>query len=252
MLGLSPAEWLLITGGAFMMGLAKGGLPGMGNLTVILFAIVFEPKASVGILLPVLMSADIVAILVYRRHVEWGYLRKFLGWMTLGVFVGYLLFGSLSNEVVRVLLGGVVLSMTGLQIIRTLMKRYLESDFAEKLPHSVPFRASLGVLGGFSSMVANAAGPVGQLYFLSVGLPKFAFIGTAAWTFFLVNWIKVPFQVHLGIIHFDSLRISLSLAPIAMLGAFLGPRVVRHIPQRIFEVVVWTFIVVSGVKLLLG
>ena len=98
-------------------------------------------------------------------------------------------------------------------------------------------------------MVANAAGPVGQLYFISVGLPKMAFIGTSAWCFFIVNIFKVPFQAHLGIINLTSLQISLTLAPIAMLGAWIAPKVVHFIPQRIFSFIVWFFIVLAGVKL---
>jgi uncharacterized membrane protein YfcA len=92
---------------------------------------------------------------------------------------------------------------------------------------------------------------VGQLYFISVGLPKMAFIGTGAWCFFIVNVFKVPFQAHLGIINLESLQISLTLAPFAMLGAWIAPRVVHYIPQRLFTFAVWFFIVLAGVKFLL-
>ena len=98
-------------------------------------------------------------------------------------------------------------------------------------------------------MVANAAGPIGQLYFISVELPKLAFIGTGAWCFFIVNIVKVPLQAHLGIINLSSLQISLSLAPVAMLGAWIAPKVVHLIPQRMFTFAVWFFILLAGVKL---
>ena len=76
-----------------------------------------------------------------------------------------------------------------------------------------------------------------------------AFIGTGAWCFFLVNVFKVPLQAHLGIINLDSLQISLSLAPFAMLGAWLAPKMVHHVPQKYFTFAVWFFLVVAGVKL---
>ncbi len=246
---MSVGDWMIVMTGALLVGLGKGGIVGVGNLTVVLFAMVFEAKASVGLLLPVLISADIVAITVYRRHADWTQLRRLLPWMVAGILVGYFLFGYLSDLTVRRLIGGIVLFMTLLQIWRTYVIRRGRVDLAEKMPHTVGWRASLGLLGGFATMVANAAGPVGQLYFISVGLPKMAFIGTGAWCFFLVNVFKVPLQAHLGIINLDSLQISLALAPFAMLGAWLAPKVVHHIPQKYFTFAVWFFIVLAGVKL---
>lgn len=247
---MTPLDWMLVCIGALLIGLAKGGIVGVGNLTVIIFAMVFEPKASVGLLLPVLISADIVAITVYRRHAHWGYLWKLLPWMGLGIVVGYFLFGAMSDTVVKRIIGAIVLSMTAIQIARTIARDTGWGDFANRMPHTLGFRALLGTLGGFATMVANAAGPVGQLYFISVGLPKMAFIGTGAWCFFIVNLVKVPLQAHLGIINLGSLQISLALAPVAMLGAWVAPRVVHLIPQRLFSFAVWFFIVLAGIKLM--
>jgi uncharacterized membrane protein YfcA len=246
---MTPLDWMIVTIGALLVGLGKGGIVGVGNLTVVLFAMVFDAKASVGLLLPVLIGADIVAITVYRRHADWTQLGKILPWMFVGILVGYALFGSMSDLVVRRLIGGIVLFMTLIQVWRTVARQRGQADFADRLPHSFGFRSSLGLLGGFATMVANAAGPVNQLYFISVGLPKMAFIGTAAWCFFIVNLVKVPLQAHLGIINVDSLQISLTLAPVAMLGAWVAPKVVQFIPQRWFTMAVWFFIVLAGVKL---
>ncbi|HSH09674.1 MAG TPA: sulfite exporter TauE/SafE family protein [Oceanipulchritudo sp.] len=240
---------MIVMAGSMLVGLGKGGIVGVGNLTVILFAMVFEAKASVGLLLPVLISADIVAITVYRRHADWKQLRRLLPWMFAGILVGYFLFGQMSNLVVRRLIGGIVLFMTLLQIWRSYAARTGSTDLAERMPHTIGWRAVLGLLGGFATMMANAAGPVGQLYFISVGLPKMAFIGTGAWCFFIVNVFKVPLQAHLGIINLDSLQISLALAPFAMLGAWVAPKIVHLIPQKVFTFAVWFFIVLAGVKL---
>ncbi|MEX0332095.1 MAG: sulfite exporter TauE/SafE family protein [Puniceicoccaceae bacterium] len=246
---MTPLDWMIVMLGALLVGLGKGGIVGVGNLTVILFAMVFEAKASVGLLLPVLISADIVAITVYRRHADWTQLGRLLPWMLVGIVIGYFLFGRMSDLTVRRLIGGIVLAMTMVQIWRTLARQAGKVDFAERIPHTFGFRSSLGLLGGFATMVANAAGPVGQLYFISVGLPKLVFIGTSAWCFFIVNVVKVPLQAHLGIINLESLQISLALAPFAMAGAAVAPKVVKFIPQKIFTIAVWFFIVLAGVKL---
>ena len=84
---MTPLDWMLICLGALLVGLAKGGIVGVGNLTVVLFVMVFEAKASVGLLLPVLISADIVAITVYRRHADWTQLGRLLPWMFVGIGV---------------------------------------------------------------------------------------------------------------------------------------------------------------------
>jgi uncharacterized membrane protein YfcA len=251
-MNLGPGEWMVLMMGSLLIGLGKGGLVGVGNLTVVLFAMVFEAKASVGILLPILISADVVAVTVYRRHVAWSYLWKLMPWMTVGIFIGYLAFGYLSDVGVRRFIGGIVLGMTAFQVLRVWAISRGKADFAEKVPHSLGFRSSLGLTGGFVSMVANAAGPIGQLYLISVGLPKLAFIGTAAWCFFMVNLIKFPLQVELGIIHFNSLQLSLVLIPVAMLGALVAPRIVHYIPQRIFSIAVWVVIFFTGLRLLLA
>jgi uncharacterized membrane protein YfcA len=107
------------------------------------------------------------------------------------------------------------------------------------------------MIGGFATMVANAAGPVAALYFIASGLPKYAYIGTAAWFFLLVNCFKVPFMVQLGIIDFDSLRFSVSFMPYAILGAVIAPFIVKHINQKVFEILIWVFVVIGGLKLII-
>lgn len=246
---MSAADWMIVILGAFLTGLGKGGIVGIGNVTVILFAMVFPAKASVGLLLPVLISADVVAIYVYRRHADWKLLLKLLPWMFAGILVGYVAFGAMTDLVVRRSIGAIVLCMTFIQVFRMIAAKSKLGDFSEKLPHSLGFRSFLGLLGGFATMVANAAGPVSHLYFISVGLPKMAFIGTGAWCFFIVNLFKVPFQVDLGIINLSSIQISLALAPFAMLGAWIAPQVVHLIPQKLFTFAVWFFIVFAGIKL---
>jgi len=246
---VTPLDWALVALGALLVGLGKGGLVGAGNLTVVIFAMVFEPRASVGLLLPVLIAADLVAVTVYRPHVNWSSLWRILPWMFAGVLAGYFLFGALSDAAVRRCIGAIVLAMTLIQAWRTLAARTGWADFADRMPHTLGFRALLGSLGGFATMVANAAGPVVNLYFISVGLPKMAFIGTGAWCFFIVTVVQVPLQAHLGIIHLGSLRTSLARAPAAMLGAWIAPRLVVHIPQRLFSWAVWTLIVLAGMNL---
>ncbi|HRG57241.1 MAG TPA: sulfite exporter TauE/SafE family protein, partial [Lacunisphaera sp.] len=90
-------------------------------------------------------------------------------------------------------------------------------------------------LAGFSTMVANAAGPVMTIYLLAMRLPKLEFLGTSAAFFLLINWIKVPFGIQLGILTMPSLALNLWLLPAVAAGALAGPWVVKRVNQAVFE-----------------
>jgi uncharacterized membrane protein YfcA len=242
-------QYGLIALGALLVGMGKGGLPGVGNLTVVLMALALPAKLSVGILLPILLSADIIAVLVYRRHAEWRYIWKLSPWMIAGIVIGYFVFSRVDDAQVRFLIGFILLSMTGVHFYRKWLRRHASE--VDTLPQHPVFIASTGVIGGFATMVANAAGPVAALYFIASGLPKYAYIGTSAWFFLLVNLFKVPFMIDLGIIDQGSLLFSTSFMLYAVVGAACAPFIVRHIHQKVFEILIWFFVVVGGLKLIL-
>src|SRR5208283_3682403 len=106
----------------------------------------------------------------------------------------YFALGRISNLQVQRLIGGILVLMVTLHVYR---KRQSDEN-AARLPHAAWFAAITGILAGFTTMVANAAGPVMSLYLLAIGLPKLAFVGTGAWFFLLVNAFKIPFSVKLG------------------------------------------------------
>lgn len=108
-----------------------------------------------------------------------------------------------------------------------------------------------GVLGGFTTMVANAAGPVMSMYFLSARLPVHVFLGTAAWFFAVVNVAKVPFSIALGLITVPGLIVDLILIPAVLLGALVGRRIAGVISQRLFEQIVIVLTVVGAVYLVI-
>jgi uncharacterized membrane protein YfcA len=107
-----------------------------------------------------------------------------------------------------------------------------------------------GLLGGVATMLANAAGPIAQLYLLAMALPKYAFIGTSAWLFLIVNVIKVPFMIDLEIITFQSMSVSFWMFIPAILGAIIAPLIVKFIDQKLFERLIWFFIVLAGFRML--
>jgi uncharacterized membrane protein YfcA len=121
---------------------------------------------------------------------------------------------------------------------------------AEKETHGVWFAPTMGVLAGFTTLVANAAGPLMALYLLAMRLPKMEFVGTGAVFFLLLNLFKVPFMVNLGLITTDSFGVNLALAPAVWLGAWAGRKLLRRLNQQLFENLALGLAAVAGLKLL--
>jgi uncharacterized membrane protein YfcA len=228
-----PAElhfnlWLAL--GALSIGLNKGGLTGLGILFVLFFASVLDPRASTGLVLPLLLVGDVCAIVVYRRVVVWPVFFRLLPPTLIGVVLGYLAFNTISAKAFGPLIGWIVMSLIAVQVVRETLGARLDRLF-----HSRAFSVAMGVLAGMTTMIANAAGPVANLYFLSIRLAKMNLIGTSAWFFFAVNCFKVPFSAKLGMINHESLRLTLMLAPFVLVGFVGGKYVAAIMPQKIFE-----------------
>ena len=128
-------------------------------------------------------------------------------------------------------------------------KRKGDAEGGQNSRSSLALGAFLGLLGGVATMLANAAGPVAQLYLLAMALPKYAFIGTSAWLFLIVNVSKVPLMIDLEIITFESMSVSWWMFIPAVIGAAIAPLVVRRINQKLFEALVWFFIVLAGLRM---
>jgi uncharacterized membrane protein YfcA len=229
-LHFSALGWLTVIGGAFAIGLNKGGLNGLGILPVLLFAVVFPPRQSTGYVLPLLIVGDICAVVAYRRVVIWKVFWTLLPPGVIGVLLGFFLMGIIPASVFGPLIGWLILALIALQFTR--------GTLGEKVDHifeSRGFGMTMGVLAGITTMIANAAGPVATLYFLSVGLPKWNLIGTSAWFFFVINLTKVPLSASLGLTNAYSLTLAAVLAPLAITGFFAGRKLAAIMPQKIFE-----------------
>jgi uncharacterized membrane protein YfcA len=219
---------------------------GLGILPVALFANVLPARESTGALLPLLLCGDVFGVMYFRKHASWPHLWRLFPWVIAGVVAGYFALGRVNNAQVQRMIGVILLAMLALHWWRG----HQQGDLAARLPHSFGFAALMGILAGFASMVANAAGPVMVLYLLAINLPKLVFLGTSAWFFMLVNAFKVPFSVKLDLITQDSLLMDAILVLPLIPGALLGPRLVRHINQRAFEMMVMILTLAGVVRLL--
>jgi uncharacterized membrane protein YfcA len=242
--------WILAAFAAMIVGLSKTGVPGIGMLFVAIFANLMPAKEASGFVLPLLIFGDIVAVASYRKHVEWIHLRRLFLWTGAGVVIGALAMRVIDNRQAQLLVGGIILALVALHLWRK--RSAALADPAAMVSNGAWFAPTIGVLAGFTTLVANAAGPLMAIYLLSMRVPKMAFVGTSAVFFLLLNLFKVPFMVGLGLITTDSFQFNLLLAPAVLLGALIGRWILPKVSQVWFERLALTLSTAAGLKLLLG
>ncbi len=239
--------WALALVSAFFIGFSKSGVSGAGVIVIPLMALIFPPKESTGILLPMLVAGDIIGVFLYRSHARWKKILMALPWAFLGIMLGWLFmkFSGISQDSFKKVIGIMVLLMLALgEWLRIGAK-----EGKEGFPHSWQFAAMVGVTGGAATMMANAAGPIFAIYLLSLGLPKENFIGTNAWIFLILNSIKIPFSYDLGFITGPSLLFNAFMIPALLCGAFAGVAVVRRIGNKAFAFLIKFFAAISALRL---
>jgi uncharacterized membrane protein YfcA len=247
---LEPWQWLLGAVCAVGVGIAKTGIPGLGILVVPLMVhAVGDARQSAGWLLPLLSTADVFAVAYYRRHAQTRKLFSLAPWVLLGMAGGaWMLAGP--ELLLRRVVGAIVLVMIGIK----LMPRRAPSTAAAQSPAASRERlgraAAYGVVAGFATMVANAAGPVMNMYLLARRLPKEEFIATGAWFFLFINLSKFPVYAAHGLIGVRSLAFDFVLLPAVVAGALVGRIVAARIAQRTFEIVILGLTALAALLLL--
>jgi uncharacterized protein len=243
-----PLLWICAVLGALMIGVSKAGITGLSILSVALFAHVFpSSKQASGLILPLLIFGDFVAVLSYRTHTQWRYVWKLMPWTAGGVVLGYFALGHISDRTARIMIGVIIVSLCALSYGR----RYFGVRSEESERWHWALAAALGVTAGFVTLVANAAGPLMALYLVAMRLPKMQFVGTAAVFFMVLNLFKVPFMVALGLITTQSFEFNLMLAPAVLLGAVAGRWALIRINQQLFENLVLALSAIAGILLIL-
>ncbi len=227
---------------AFNVGVAKTGVPGMGILAIPLFVVaVGNARLSAGWLLPILLFADTFAVWHFRKHPAANRLFALLPWVAVGMAAGAWLL-VYDDRVLRPVIGAIILTMLVLFLLR---KRAVNPLPVEGVAAS----GFYGIFAGFATMVANAAGPIMNLYLLTKKLTREEFVATGAWFFFLVNLSKIPVYWKHGLMSQSSLLFDLAMAPATLAGALVGKRLLTRIPQHVFEAAVIVLSVLATIVL---
>ena len=237
-------QWAIIVLSGFLIGIDKSGIPVMLILVPVM-AQILGGKLSVGFILPLLIMGDIFAVIYYKRHTKLKHVLKPMPWALMGILVGLFVGNNVSDIQFQKIMAAIV----GLCVILLLLKK---GDSKDGIINKWYFSAVTGLLGGFSTMIGNAAGPVMILYFLSLNLKKNSFIGTFAWFFFVMNLVKFPlYALVWHNISWESFALNLMLWPLIIIGALIGVRVVKYVPEKPYRAIMLTVTVVGAIKLAL-
>ncbi len=241
--GLDAGLWMLILVCGFTWGVAKAGIKGIGIVAIPVMAFIFGSKASTGVVLPMLLMADVFAVIYYRRDANWGYLIKLMPWTVIGVLLAVWLGDHLVEATFKKL-------MASLVIFCVFLILWFERRKNVDIPDFWWFAALMGIGAGFTTMIGNVAGAIVTIYLLSMRLPKDSFIGTGAWFFFLINIFKIPLHIFFwGTITTATFSINLLSLPAIALGFFFGVYIVKRIRDDLYRRLVLILTVLASIAL---
>jgi len=227
-----------------IVGLSKAGLlGGLGVVGVPLLTLVMAPRDAAGMMLPVLLCMDAVAIWMYRKECDWSLLKIMLPGAAIGTLIGWALWAVVSDAMVLLMVGVVTLLFV-LDAVFPLRKKL------EGLPPSKPWGVFWGGLAGFTSFISHTGGPPFQIYVLPRRLAPALYAGTTAFFFAIVNTAKLVPYYFLGQLNVENLTLSAALAPVGVLGVFLGVYLVRRIDARLFYRIAYWLVFLLALQLI--
>ncbi len=233
--------------GAVCIGLSKAGLSGTSTLNVVLMAKIFGAKPSVGIVLPLLIVADLMGYVLNRKGGSWKAIIPMVPSAIAGVVLGWFMLDQIDNASARIVIGWLIIAL----LIFNLVLNARRQDFIALTEHK-GFSWTMGFMAGAVTMIANAAGPVMTVYILSQHLEKKDHLGVFSRFFLFINLFKVPFSADLGIINAPSLMTNLVLFPGVICGILLGWQILKRIPQKPFELLLFWLTAFAAVWLIWG
>lgn len=243
---LTLSQWAVLALSALCIGMSKTGVQGLMLLIVPYMALAFGAKESTGVILPMLCMADIIAVVYYKRIADWRMVVKLLPTAIVGFFVAIAVDKMVPVGQFRQLMGWTLALALVVMIWSEVFGK--ENRWMNRWWCSAIF----GLLGGFTTMIGNAAGSVMSVYLLSMRKGKMEYIGINAWFFLVVNLLKVPLQIFAwDNITWASFSLNLAMLPVIGLGALVGIRIVKLFPEMAFRRFIQAVTILSVILMLI-
>jgi uncharacterized membrane protein YfcA len=239
---------LLLGVAALVIGFSKTSIGGLASIAVAIFASVMPARESTAAILLLLIIGDLVAVWHYRHDCDWGLLRRLIPAVLPGLALGAAFLAVVDDAVLRRSIGGLLLVMAVLSLWQHRKDR--STSEAPTRVHTRAAALGTGLVAGFTTMTANAAGGVMTLYLTAQGVEKKRFLGTGACFFLGVNLCKIPFSAGLGLFGAGTATRTVALAPLVLLGAWAGLHTARRLTQSRFDQAVLAATAISALALI--
>ncbi len=233
---------------AFIIGVSKTSVGGVATLAVGIFGALMPAKESTAAVLLLLIIGDVIGVLSYHKHADWGLLKKLLPSVLPGIVLGALFVHFVPDVGLKKFIGVILVVMLILQVWSRRKPAKAEEEVREMHPAAT---IGTGVGAGFTTMTANAAGPIMSLYLLAARVDKTRFLGTGAFYYLIINLTKVPFSAALGLFHMSTLWLTLVLLPAVLIGAWLGRILIKRVSQLWFERLTLAATAIAAIALLI-
>jgi len=247
LLNFTGIEWLALFLSALLMGFNKAGFEGLSLIAVILMAASFGSRYSTGLLLGIMVTADIPSAWHYRHDTNISLLSKLLPSAIIGISVGAIIGGLINEHVFKMLMGSLILLSSFLMLI------FLNSTNKPLIKQNCILSVLFGVIAGFASMVGNAAGAIMILYLVSMNLNKNNLIGTVVWFFFILNLLKLPFHIfYWQTVNITTFLIAVILCPVTILSNFVAIRVIQILKEKHYKYFIIYSALLGGLYLVIS
>ena len=238
-----PDTWapllVAVVGIAILLyGFSKTAMPVAGVVAGPMLAAALGPTVAAGFAVPLLLLGDLMGLLYFRQHANWRLIAKIVPGVLVGFGITALLFAFASTSVIARVIGVLLLISVASEIVRrrSPVAQPAALQDTENAGGVQRFEAGFyGTLTGVTTMAANAGGAAMTLYLVKMRVPMLAFMGTSVWFFFILNLIKVPLVIPLGLITPESLLAGVWFAPVLVAGGFIGIFTFRRMNQMWFE-----------------
>jgi len=242
---MNAAGWLVAAFAVLITGISKSGLGGaLGGLAVPFLSLWISPRDAAAVMLPILIAMDMVGIRAWKGKADWRDLKILIPGAIVGIVLGTLAFGVMSDRLVKGMIGLIAVGFT----LDRLLRHRGQATTEQRPPRMFGWLSGVGA--GFTSTLAHAGGPPVMIYLLSWRQPRETFVATTVFFFSVINLAKLPFYIGLGLFSIDTLTMSALLLPLVPAGVWIGMRLLTRIPERPFYLFATAALGLSGVKLL--
>ena len=227
-----------------LYGIAKSGLGGSISLiSVPLMTIVMPLSQALAIILPILIFSDLIAVYRFRKEFDLNTLKLIIPFAGLGIFIGSLSFSYFSEDLLKIIVGLMGFLFAGHYFL-------FKKNKEEKSDKNILKGSICSTIAGFTSFCVHAGGTPTSIYLLPLRMKKEIYVGTRVIFFTFVNLIKLPFYIKLSMVNFETFKQSVVLFPLAIIGIFIGYRILKIIDEKLFYNIIYILILISSSKLI--